>query len=62
MFKIAFLKVFDNFNANLRKNKVFLTSIPNPEYGQSNAPFMGSFYKVAAEKGPEVLFSPIWML
>ena len=43
MFKIAFQKVFDNFNVNLRKNEVFLTSIPCipiPEYGQSNAPLV----------------------
>ena len=29
--------MFDNFNENLRKNKGFLTYIPIPEYGQSNA-------------------------
>ena len=41
MFKIAFQRVFDNFNMNLRKNEGFITSIlyiPIPEYGQSNAP------------------------
>ena len=33
--------MFDNFNVTLRKNKGFLTYmsyIPIPEYGQSNAP------------------------
>ena len=33
--------MFDNFNVNLRKNELFLTSIlciPIPEYGQSNTP------------------------
>ena len=41
MFKIAFERVFDNFNVNLRKSEGFLTSIlriPIPEHGQSNAP------------------------
>ena len=35
--------MFDSFNANLRKNEGFLTSIPRipiPEYGQSNAPLI----------------------
>ena len=35
--------MFDNFNVNLCKNKGFLTYIPIPEYGQSNAPIVSSF-------------------
>ena len=41
MFKIAFQKVFVHFNANLRKNEGFLTSIPwlsFSEYSQLNVP------------------------
>ena len=40
MFKIAFKPMFDNFNVNLRKNEGFVTCIPIPEYGQSNAPLV----------------------
>ena len=32
--------MFDNFNVNLRKNKGFLTYIPIPENGRSNAPLV----------------------
>ena len=32
--------MFDNFNLNFRKKEGFITYIPIPEYGQSNAPLV----------------------
>ena len=45
--------MFDNFIANLRKNKGFLTYIPYipiPEYGQSNAPLIYIQYLASSGK------------